>query len=1324
MARRFGIFLLVLLATSGLAVGGLLIWATSETGSQFISGKLRTQLRRDIGLDMSFSDVDLDILPPRIRVNSIMAADEKGRVKCSIEEAEFAPRPLDLLRGHLSIEEVYLGSPRCDVKLGKEEIDVLSDLMRKKDKDSAIAGLDLSELPDFDVFAVSSCDMKLDIIDKDRLGSLHFTMKGLGVDVTGGEPGIEVRGLIEHARANWSRGEDKADESLEGFQFRAAVTENAVDIRHLNAIVAGINIRLRDAHVPVPLWPKGPDVADFSVSVPLELFGRLPLNLPPMSGTAGFLGQVSLGEESKDKVNVSARGRVNLDSVTVDEFVVGDLDGLVSLTPQGVVFSETEMQTADGRLRLSGNIAFDEQLTTEVDAFLDGIELAHLLEQLTVSGSHVTQKMTGPIKVKGRLKPLRLDGMTRIEVIDHTTLLDSFRASNPPVALYIPRTSVHGKVTVTDHYVKGSDLVAFTDNTRVAVDLHINYDDSTWRLLAQSKDFHMEDVKQIAGFEMEGHGPVKCLITGLLTDPKIKGSVALQKFAFEGLHFDRITTDVNFYDSVLSFDGLALRRGQSRISVNELVLDYNAPGGLNITTKIEAEQVEIDDLASTFHIDTRPYGSPKGLLFGRVTIDYDLHPEHLHVDADLVHDKLEIFGERFGTDVLRLDWDGGNLTVSEFGLTKGRGTISITGAMRADQTINFIGVASSISSEAVDNPAFKKFGIRTTGQAFVVAEGTLDNPKGWADIRLGDSVHNGIRYGPTTIDARLDSHIITSRGKIFGNAANMEHLVVDLQTDRFAVEGFIYDVNLVPILNLDTGGHRASLGITGEMALKGSLKGKPNLSGHATMDKVHIAVNDFAFENKRPLYIRAKKSRFRIKRTRFSGPDVVFDVKGMLGLDSLNLEVKGLADLRSASDLIGGVEKSGGTLNFEIAARGKYSAPSLRGQAEVEGGTLKIRNFPHLIEHIRGQVILSPKIVRFVDFTARCAQGGLGASGEMRLLDGEISDYKFRLNMKDLELALMEDLAFTASTVKDGLILKAPQKGGLPKVFGDVEIRNLRYTQNIRVLDLSDIDMDRFTGTRIKATKPKIIDVKNDFFAFDVRLHGHQNLQARNNLFDADLVIDDVEKPLRLIGTNQTFGFMGRVLGKQGQVRFAGKRFDIKYAAVDFRDPTRPDNPHFLVTADGQVRDWKVTMTAEGTVEEYELKFASQPYLSRDDIVFVILTGLTKSEHRQFGSSGISLGSPILGQLGPTGDAIPLEFRVYSEYSEKAGTETTRIALGRWVTPDVWVSVSSSVDQESEVEANLDYKINDRFSISADYKDDNEGNIGNVGVDLKFRLEF
>ncbi|MDJ0764776.1 MAG: translocation/assembly module TamB domain-containing protein [Myxococcota bacterium] len=1323
MARRIGIFLLALIAVLGLITGAVLVWATSQSGSQAISQKLRHQLRRDLGIDVSFDNIDFSILPPRIGISAIKAADEKNRIACSIDEAEFAPRPLDLVQGILSIEEVYVGSPNCQIRLSEAEVQQFTALQSKTSDADGKGKFDLDQLPDFDVFAISNGHLQIHIRDPNRVGDLNLDVDGFGLDVTGGEASIEVRVLIEAATGKWNKGEDRLAESLQTLRARFAIAQRAIEVRHLDAVVAGANIGVRNARIPMSFDERGPDVADLSIAVPLELFDRLPVDVPKMTGTAAFLGRLSMPKDETGALRVAAQGRVTLDDTSIDDFIVGGLKGEVSLSPQGVTFRGTEIVTAQGRLNLSGNIAFDEKLTTRLDAHLSGIELAHLLEQVKVPGAYVTQKMTGPVKLKGQLTPLRLDGTAQIEVADHTVLLDSFRAPKPEVALYIPRVSVKGPVTITDRYVAGQGLNVLAGATTVAVDMRMNYDE-TWRLLATSPDLHLDDLKEIVGFDVGGHGPVTCLITGLLSDPKITGSGAFEGFVFEGLAFKSASTDVHFQGTVLSFNDLIAKLAQSRASADELTLDFDAPGGLNVATRIKANRVAVEDLVSLFRIDTRPFGSPTGQLVGEVEINYAIDPEKLLLNADLTHNALTIFGESFGPDALRLSWDTGHLTVTEFGLPKGTGTISITGGILPDRSLKFIGVATGITSEAIDNPVFQKLGIQTTGQAFVIAEGSLDHPIGSANIRLGELRHAGVRYGSSTVTFRLNGAQITGRGKLAGDIATLEHAGLNLDTKEFGIEAFISSMNVLPILSVDTYEHRASLRLTGEAALNGRLDKKPDLTGHAAMNRVSMVFNKVSFEATRPLLVDVDQSQFRIQRTRFSGRDVVFDIGGTFGLERMNLKVSGLARLDQASDLVSGITRSQGTLQFAVKVRGKYPTPALSGEANLKDGSLNIEDFPYPIREIQGQVALNPQSIRFSGFTGNCAGGVLSGGGELRLSKGRISDYQFRMNMSDLELALLDDLTFRASTTKNGLMLNPSEKGSLPMITGDIEIRNLKYAQDIRVMELSDLNVERLSGKRTRPSRPKLIDENKDKFAFDIRLHGNRNLEARNNIFDMGLVIDDVEKPLRLVGTNQTFGFLGRVLGRRGHVRFAGKRFDIQYASIDFNDPLRPENPNFQVTADGQVRDWKITMTAEGTVDEYELKFASQPYLAKEDIVFVIFTGLTRAEHSQFGGTGMSLGAPILGQLGPSGGAIPLEVRVYNEYSEKAGAETTRVSIGRWVTPDVWVSFSSSVSQENDVEAELDYRINDEFSLSTGYENDNEGNVGNVGLDLKFRLEF
>jgi translocation and assembly module TamB len=439
----------------------------------------------------------------------------------------------------------------------------------------------------------------------------------------------------------------------------------------------------------------------------------------------------------------------------------------------------------------------------------------------------------------------------------------------------------------------------------------------------------------------------------------------------------------------------------------------------------------------------------------------------------------------------------------------------------------------------------------------------------------------------------------------------------------------------------------------------------------------------------------------------------------------MDLEVEGAAELMRIARLVDAVETADGRLAFSVSARGPYKEPTLRGNASLREGRATISGLPHPLEQISVNILMSPRVVRITDGSARFAGGTVAVDGEMRLLGSNVEDYWFRAEIEKIAPTIMDNLRVVVSSARGGLVLRSPRKSGeLPSVTGELEVEELKYTEDIRVLELRDLNVDRLSGNQMSTRRALIYDQEQDFVTFDVRLRGDRNLVARNNLFDADLIIDEAASPLRLVGTNQRFGLLGRVRGRSGTVRFAGKSFEVRSAVVDFTDPLRPDNPRFRVLADGQIRDWKVTLAADGNVDEYELKLSSQPYLSKEDIVFLVLTGLTKAENRQFGGSALSLGAPVLGQLGPGGAKIPVEMQVYTAYSKKTGTDTTRLALGRWLNEDIWVSISSSVGAERDVAGNVNYKIKDWFSVSGGYENDNEGQVGNIGLDLKFRLEF
>lgn len=1327
MLKRIGKIVFVALAIIGLLATAVLLYATSEPGSRRISAVVREAVQEQTGFVIAFSKIDVGVLPPRLTLRGITAQDAEGRVSCTIEEAELAPDVLELVGGSFVVEEVYLGAPRCRVQLDAATIGKLRSEAAKKPGDEPLR-LDLSAIPRFEVFALSDGRVEATVEDPAQLGVLHAVVEGLSLDVTGAEDAdaIEVRGLVAGASARWSKGDATVDERLERLEFRVALSESGVDVRHVAVKIGGAQLEARDAYIPVPVWPNGPRVSDLDVSVRLEELGRLPLPLPALQGLVGFAGQVSVRMGATGEPELNVRGRAELKSGKVDEFVIGDVAGAVSYSPQGVSFSEVEIRAAEGVIRLEGNLAFDDRMTIDATADFEDVELGHLLAAMTLTGAQVTQRMSGTSRIRGHLKPLSLDLQNRIEVKDHTVWSEGFRSPKRKALLHLDEATVVGPLHVSERAITADGLEARFGSSRVLIDLGFNFSlQRGWRLVARSDRFDLGDLGHIAGLEVAGRGSVSAAITDAhYGDPRIVGSAAFDDVVFAGVAFQRAEAGVRFAYPTLSFDGLVARGPRTTLSSREISVAFGGRRGLEVQAKIEVEKAAIEELGRSFGLPLARYGAPRGLIFGRVAVEYAQRPERLRLEASVDHEDLELFGERFGGGGAELVYDDGQLTVNRFDAKKGTGTISLTGAVAADGAIDVMGMARELPISSIDYESVRALGVEGVAQAFIVLGGTLDRPKGTADLRVDDTVRGGVRYGTSHLELGVDGMRLTARGYLGGDLFTLEHGTLDLKTLRFEVEGFAYDVDVVRLLELDTGGQKMSVNLTGELALRGRLgEGRagvvPGLTGRVSLNEVRVRVNDFRFINEKDVVITADRDQFRLRRSRFRGDQLVFDLSGRASYERMQLKIRGLADLGALAAFIDPVTSSGGVLRFEGTASGPWGDPRLYGKAQVEGGSATIRGLPTPIEDVTGAIALNAKTIRFTGFGGRFAGGRVGVEGQLDLEGFGIRDYRFRATAERLSLQLMEDLELSASTIKDGLLLRRGKRG-LPYVTGDVEVSDFRYTEDLRMIQISDLSVDSLTGARAGSGTPKILEEKNDVFEYDVRLHGKRNLVVRNNMVDASLRIDDEEEPLRLVGSNQMFGFLGRVLGTKGQVRFQGQVFDLRYASVVWKDRLRPGNPTFRVTADGQVRDWRVSITAEGTVEDYKITLTSQPYLSNEDLVFLLLTGMTKAERQQYGGSDIAPIGDLVSNVG--GDVIPVDVRIYNEYSEKAGKDTTRISVGKQVTEDVWIAVSSSVGKEREIEANLEYKIDDNFSLFADY--DNESQAGNLGVDLRFRLEF
>ncbi len=162
---------------------------------------------------------------------------------------------------------------------------------------------------------------------------------------------------------------------------------------------------------------------------------------------------------------------------------------------------------------------------------------------------------------------------------------------------------------------------------------------------------------------------------------------------------------------------------------------------------------------------------------------------------------------------------------------------------------------------------------------------------------------------------------------------------------------------------------------------------------------------------------------------------------------------------------------------------------------------------------------------------------------------------------------------------------------------------------------------------------------------------------------------------------------------------------------------------------------WRITLHAYGDAEDLKVDMTSEPALSQEDIVLLLTVGMTRAELDQLQAS--SIGTSIaLNALGAASgadravkQAIPIidDFRFGSAYSTVTGKTEPQLTVGKRLTNDLRASVTAGLSEDRELRSNIEWRLSNRLSVQGSYDNINDVSssaLGNLGIDLRWRLEF
>ncbi|WP_437533119.1 translocation/assembly module TamB domain-containing protein [Sorangium sp. So ce726] len=455
-----------------------------------------------------------------------------------------------------------------------------------------------------------------------------------------------------------------------------------------------------------------------------------------------------------------------------------------------------------------------------------------------------------------------------------------------------------------------------------------------------------------------------------------------------------------------------------------------------------------------------------------------------------------------------------------------------------------------------------------------------------------------------------------------------------------------------------------------------------------------------------------------------------------------------------------------GTVQAEVQVAGPLQGLRYTGSATLKEGELDVVGLPVSLDDIDVEIAIGGDQVRLTKASARVGTGTVTAVGHMPVRGLTLGTAQASIVATGVKLPVAEGVNLTANanltaSFRPGVEDDASGEKNLPRVEGKITLTSFSYTRPI----LMSMDLGDLTGRQ--RTTVQTYDPADDVVRFDVTVASPNPLRFSNDL--ADMRLEVSQPGLALSGTNQRFGARGtlRIL-PDSKLMLRSTEFEVRDGYVRFDDPFRIA-PKVDVRAESEYRRytstssaaadatsgaepaaptaaaagssanssglWRIKLHAQGDADNLQLNLTSDPPLSQEDIVLLLTLGMTRAELNQgvVSSLGETMGLEALSSLTGADKAVktmvPLidEFRFGTGYSSKNGAPEPTVTIGKRITDAVRANVTTGLSQGSQVRAGVEVKLSDRMSLQGSYDNTNDASsspLGNVGADLRWRLEF
>jgi translocation and assembly module TamB len=1355
---------------------------------KLLHARLQQAIRRELGLEVEIGPVHFE-LPNRLVARRLTLKHPTEGLLVSATRIEVAPSLSAALRGELSLSQVRIEGAYVRLRVRDGAITNFAQL-RARPQQAENAKLPLDELVVHNAHvAVDGSPTFSGSIDNFNLALRVSEGTRVNLSASAGT------GHLTHAGGR---------DALSELDVSARLAPNAVHIDTLKVTTTLFALTADKAHLEFPI-EHGRYAGHVVLTTDLEKLAALPhgLSLPPIDGKLTLDANVDgIGERFHARGHVGAEeahldgfgfGSLSLNvDATPDEVLL--LEG-----SQGRIIEGGGVVGLKGRLGLTG------KLPIQVAATVDQLQLEKLMRQLDVTDDCVVRwLLEGGFKLEGTVNPVDISGPIWANHLRFQTVATAWHDPNAREVIGTPPGRVAGRVAITPNALRFENLVGRLPHTSINVTVHLGFDEKLG-VIASSDSLDMRDATGLMGMPIAGQGSFRLEVGGTYENTSLTGHLSLAGFELDEFRIGDIDTEVVLEKDGLAarFSKSEITKNDSRYVIDDMVLDFSEAFSIDATARIA--MLSTEDFYHTFRIENDPDFTPyRGLLRGVAKVRYTLGfpgddaDGTITADADLNILEGSARGVSFsgGRIAGRYVWEhisqgtrGVRLALEELHAIKGRGALHASGTMNPGGVLDMTVVAEQLSVRELD--FLKSAKPRINGELDAVGKlsGTLWVPDVTLEAELVNVTAEDRALGDLQATVRFLSRdhpwVKKSLAQDAADPASPDRRCLqarqglakatwdsdDDPADGIAVPPLAYllcggglenrlvldlalgvakgspargrvELNDVPMAWLFRRPKRSEAPITGNLSVRALLEGgflenPDTLLGELVVNEVRLGQDDAWIQGDGPQRVRLSGNGAIIERARFIGNGSVLTATGGASFArGLQTNLSGQVDLAVLTGLLPGVVRTRGQLTLDVKLTGAPNSPSVFGRASLRDGFLALQALPRPIEKVSADLSFSERELLLEQLTGNVGGGSVTVKGSAAIgKQDELSRYDFFIAARDLTLDPYDgvEIGIAADTR-----LSYTSNARIPKLSGTVRILRAQYTRPFS-LGISE----RLTGiSAAKRVNKETYDPALDHVALDLTIVDDAPIGVSNNLLNAELTIEDGERPFRLVGTDQRWGALGTLELTRGTLRFRNSEFIINEGTVSFDDEHHL-NPRLDVhartelrrTADASGARWLIALHATGDADNLKLETSSEPALAQEDIALLLTVGLTRAEAERLGAGDLTGGAALEALATVTGvdrevkRALPVidDFNVTSAYSATSNRTEPQIVVGKRLGDKVRATATTGLTTDSTFKTGVEWRFDDQTSVEAAYDNvqtTTSSQFGNVGVDLRWRLEF